>query len=79
MRLLALRAPDPRGFFVVTPVGLYSWGNGSGERAAARLRVRVDHQEAPIAAVAARVSCGLNAAGDMGFRLMAAPGRVRAW
>ena len=73
------RAPVLRGFFVVTPVRLYSWGNGSGERAAARLRVRVDHQEAPAAAAAALVVCALNAALDMGFRLMVARGRVRAW
>lgn len=68
-----------RGFFVVTPVRLYSWGNGSGLWAAARLRVRVDHQEAPIAAAAALVGCALDAALVVGFRLMVARGRVRAW
>ena len=64
---------------MVTPVRLYSLGNGSGERAAARLRVHVDHQEAPAAAAAALVVRALNAAWDMGFRLMVARERVRAW
>jgi hypothetical protein len=64
---------------VVTPVRLYSWGNGSGLWAAARLRVRVDHQEAPIAAVAALVMCALNAAWCMAFPCVPVRGHVRAW
>lgn len=59
-------------------VRLYSWGNGSGLWAAARLRACVDHQEAPAAAAAELVVCALNAAWDMGFWLMVARGRVRA-
>ena len=39
---------------MVTPVRLYSWGNGSGLWAAARLRVRVDHQEGPVAKAEAK-------------------------
>ncbi len=77
--LASTKSPGPPGLFRGHARALYSWGNGSGLWAAARLRVCVDHQEAPIAAAAALVMCALIPTWDMGFRLMVACGRMRAW